>query len=121
MKQIAVFEDIIANSLNHKDLGINSTMFWAYRNSQRYGNELLNFGGIIWEDSVDSIISTLNDNYITEFTISSVASGLMTVLAMFDKQGFKVAGMTEVNSEYKNFTTGEVERIPALVMKKEAQ
>ena len=59
-------------------------------------------------------MNTLNENDIHEFTISSTFSSLIQTLAEFEKHGFKMAGLTEVNARYKNVWTGEYERVPAI-------
>ena len=118
MKKIAAFENAIANQV--KDLraeGINPTAFWAYRNSCHCGNDLIDFNEVIWDEDIEAIAATLDANGITEFTISSTFSGLIATLAAFDKQGFKMAGITEVNANYTDWMTNERARVPAILMR----
>ena len=66
MKKIAAFENAIANQV--KDLnaeGINPTAFWAYRHTQRNGNEQIDFSEVIWEEDIETIASTFAANGMT--------------------------------------------------------
>ena len=117
MKRIAAFENAIANRV--KDIraeGINATAFWAYRRSIESGNDLIDFSEVIWDEDVEPIAETFRQNGITEFTISSTFSGLIATLSAFDKQGFKMAGITEVNANYTDWMTGERAKVPAIRM-----
>ena len=117
MKKIAAFENAIANQV--KDIraeGINATAFWAYRRSEDAGNDLIDFSEVIWDEDIDPIAETFRENGITEFTISSTFSGLIPTLAAFEKHGFKMAGITEVNASYTDWQTNQRARIPAIRM-----
>ncbi|MCI6729973.1 MAG: hypothetical protein MR473_07310 [Clostridiales bacterium] len=117
MKRITAFENAIANRV--KDIraeGINATAFWAYRRSIESGNDLIDFSEVIWDEDVEPIAETFRQNGITEFTISSTFSGLIATLSAFDKQGFKMAGITEVNANYTDWMTGERAKVPAIRM-----
>ncbi len=117
MKRIDLFERAIAEQAKSlSDYGINGTMFWAYRKSLTTGNDLIDFSEVIWDDDVQAIATCMKDNGITEFTISSTFSGLIPTLAAFDKLGFKVAGVTEVNAPYKDWQADTYARIPAVRM-----
>ena len=119
MKKITAFENAIANEC--KDLnaaGIEPTVFWAYRHTMRNGNELIDFSDVIWDEDIKAIADTLSENGITEFTISSTFSGLIPTLAAFDKHGFKMAGITEVNASYTDWQTGKRAKIPAIRMER---
>lgn len=115
MKKIAAFENAIANRV--KDIraeGINATAFWAYRRSMESGNDLIDFSEVIWDDDVEPIAETFKHEDIEEFTISSTFSGLIATLAAFDKSGYKMAGITEVNANYTDWNTNERARVPAI-------
>ena len=119
MKKIAAFENAIANQV--KDIraeGINATAFWAYRRSEDAGNDLIDFSEVIWDEDIAPIAETFRENGITEFTISSTFSGLIATLAAFDKSGYKMAGITEVNANYTDWQTNQRARIPAIRMKR---
>lgn len=117
MKKIELFERAIAEQAGSlKDYGINSTMFWAYRKSIDAGNDLIDFDEVIWDEDIEAIATCLKENGITEFTISSTFSSLISTLAAFDKYGFKMAGITEVNANYTDWQTNKRARIPAIRM-----
>ena len=119
MTKIDLFERAIAEqAASLKDYGINSTAFWAYRKSIEAENELIDFSEVIWDEDIDTIVQTLNDNGITEFTISSPFSSLILTLAAFDKHSFKMAGITEVNATYTDWQTGKRAKIPAIRMER---
>ena len=117
MKQIEPFERASAERAERlQNYGINSTAFWAYRKSIDAGNALIDFSEVIWDEDVEPIAETFRQSGITEFTISSTFSGLIPTLAAFDKLGFKVAGVTEVNANYTDWMTGERAKVPAIRM-----
>ena len=117
MKTIELFERAIAEQAGSlKDYGINGTMFWAYRKSIDAGNDLIDFNEVIWDEDIEAIAKCMNENNITEFTISSTFSGLIPILAEFDKLGFTMAGITEVNANYTDWQTNQRARIPAIRM-----
>ena len=117
MKKIELFEKAIAEqAASLKDWGINPTLFWAYRNSITAGNDRIDFGEVIWDNEVGAIAETLKENGITEFTISSTFSSLIPTLAEFARNGFQMAGLTEVKANYTDFQTQERAVIPAIRM-----
>ena len=117
MKKIELFEKAIAEqAASLKDWGINPTLFWAYRNSITAGNDRIDFGEVIWDNEVGEIAETLKENGITEFTISSTFSSLIPTLAEFARNGFQMAGLTEVKANYTDFQTQERAVIPAIQM-----
>lgn len=117
MKKITAFENAIANQV--KDIraeGINPTAFWAYRKSIDAGNDLIDFSEVIWDEDVEPIAETFRTYGITEFTISSTFSGLIATLAAFEKNGYRMDGLTEVNANYIDWMTNERARVPAIRM-----
>ena len=117
MKRIETFENAITNQV--KDLkaeGINPTAYWAYRNSCRCGNDLIDFNEVIWDEDIPAIAETFSQNDITEFTISCNFSGLIRILVAFEKAGFKMNGTCQVNAPYKNWGSDEWSKVDALHM-----
>jgi len=118
MKKIDLFERAIAEqAASLKDYGINGTAFWAYRKSIDAGNDLIDFSEVIWDTDIETIVDTFKQAGVTEFTISSTFSSLIPTLVAFEKHGFQMAGLTEVNANYTDWQTGERARIPAIRMK----
>lgn len=117
MKKIELFERAIAEKAESlQEWGINPTLFWAYRNSITAGNDKIDFGENIRNNEIGEITKTLKENGITEFTISSTFSSLISTLAEFEKHGFQMAGLTEVKANYTDFQTQERALIPAIQM-----
>ncbi|MDD4688521.1 MAG: hypothetical protein PHE51_02090 [Eubacteriales bacterium] len=115
MKKIEIFEQAIENKV--KDLraeGINPTLFWAYRESIDSGNDKIDFNECIWESEIEDIVNCLRENGIVEFTISSTFASLIETLAAFQRHGYQMAGLTEVNSRHTDVFTGKKTRIPAI-------
>ena len=119
MKKIDLFERAIAEqAASLKDYGINATAFWAYRKSIDAGNDLIDFSEVIWDTDIEAIVETFTTAGVTEFTISSTFSSLIPTLAAFEKQGFQMVGLAEVNANYTDWQTGKRSRIPAICMKR---
>ena len=122
MKEINIFEQVI-NSDKTVDLhkvGINSTMYWAYRNSKEVGNELIDFRDVIWDEDVAEIAAICEEAEVTEFTISSSFSGLIKTLAVFEEHGFVIGGIVKVKGGYTDWRTNEYALIPAIKMTRRA-
>ena len=118
MKKIDLFERAIAEqAASLKDYGINATAFWAYRKSIDAGNDLVDFSEVIWDTDIEAIADTFKDAGVTEFTISSTFSSLISTLAAFEKHGFQMAGLIEVNANYTDWQTNQRARVPAIRMK----
>ena len=116
MKKIEIFEKAMNEGGSLKDYGINSTLFAAYRDCQESGNDLIDFNEVIWDYDIKEIADCLRAEGITEFTISSTFSSLIETLAAFEKEGIRMAGLTEVNATYSDWRTGKKARIPAIRM-----
>lgn len=117
MKKIEAFETAIANQVKDiRSIGLNPTMFWAYRDSQEAESDLLNFSEVIWEKDIAPIIEACREYGIREFTISSTFSSLIETLAEFEKLGCKMAGLANVKARYTDWQTGEKAIKPAVLM-----
>lgn len=117
MKNFELFDKVINGEIAYRDAGVNGTIFDAYRISKEVGNNAIDFNGVIWEKDIQPIVEYMVENRIYEFTISSTFSGLIPVLAEFEKQGYQMCGITEVNAPYTDFSTGKYQRIPAIRMR----
>ena len=116
MKKIEFLEQMKEQGTYYKDTDINQTFGQAYFSAQRTGNDLLDFNEVIWDTDIEAILENSRRFGITEFTISSNFSGLIPTLAEFEKRGCRMDGLTEVKAPYTDFTTGELQRIPAVRM-----
>lgn len=118
MKRIDYLEQMREEEKKYSETHINMTFGQAYFAARRNENNLIDFSEAIWEQDIDQITENLAEFEIREFTISSTFSGLVTIIAEFDKRGWRVAGITEVNSSYSDFMTNEKKVIPAFRMQK---
>ena len=116
MKRIEVFEKAMNEGGSLKDYGINSTLFAANRDCQETANDNIEINEVISENDITKIVKALKENGISEFTISSTFSSLIETLAAFEKEGIRMAGLTEVNATYSDWKTGKKARIPAFRM-----
>lgn len=116
MKQrIEALETIRETKKTWKELNVEPTFGKAYLYSFEAGNELPNFGDVIWDDKVEAIWKSMKEHGITEFTISSTYSNLLETIEKFLELGCKLEGMERINSLYeRDYLTGEKKRIAAL-------
>ncbi len=118
MKRIEFLEQMREEEKKYSETQVNQTFGQAYFAARRNENNLIDFNEVIWEHDLDQITANLDEFGIREFTISSTYSGLIEIIAEFDKRGWKVAGITEVNASYTDFMSGEHKIIPAFRMQK---
>ena len=117
MKEIKIYEQALKEDGSFfKEHDLNGTLFRAYKNQKKTENKLIDFDDAIWDTDIEAITNTFKANGITEFTVSSTFSGMIKILAEFEKHGFKVSGLTEVKTPYTHYTTGKQETAPAIRM-----
>lgn len=122
MKRIEELEEAAKIGMKYKDTDIAPEFGQAYFYSKSAGNRLLNFAEVIWEKDVEQIIANCRRFGISDFTISSTYSGLLTTLAEFEKHGCHMVRLTEVYANYYAFTGNfeeepQHEVIPAILMR----
>lgn len=66
-----------------------------YTDARDAGNELLNISDA-WPKDAKDYAECLKKNGITRFTLSDSSTALMELLDGFDKNGYKIAGMTDI-------------------------
>ena len=119
MKRIEILDKAAEIGMKHKDINVNHTFSQAYFYSLEAGNDLINFGEVIWDYDIDEIIENCQRFGITEFTISSTFSSLILTIAEFEKKGCKLQGLVEINSRHDDWKAcfegkpSVKERIPA--------
>lgn len=114
MKTIDKIEKVKNMNVLLEDVGINRTFYWAYIRTQETTNENLDFEDVIWENDVEGIIKNCKEFGLKEITISSRFSSLIDILAEFEKQGAKLAGLTQVTSRFYACGTNNYELINAV-------
>ena len=122
MKRIEILDKAAEIGMKHKDINVNPTFSQAYFYSLEAGNDLINFGEVIWDYDIDPILENCRRFGIEAFTISSTFSSLILTSAELQKRGCKLEGLVEVNSRYDDWRAGldgserRKERIPAFKM-----
>lgn len=114
MKTIDKIEKVKNMNVLLEDVGINRTFYWAYIRTQETTNENLDFEDVIWENDVEGIIKNCKEFGLKEITISSRFASLIDILAEFEKQGAKLAGLTQVTSRFYACGTNNYELINAV-------
>lgn len=114
MKTIDKIEKVKNMNVLLEDVGINRTFYWAYIRTQETTNNILDFNDVIWESDVEGIIKNCKEFGLKEITISSRFASLIDILAEFEKQGAKLAGLTQVTSRFYACGTNNYELINAL-------
>ena len=84
MKRIEVLDKAAEVGTKYCDINVNPTFGAAYFYSQEAGNDLINFGEVIWDYDIDEILENCRRFGITEFTISSTFSSLIITIAEFE-------------------------------------
>lgn len=95
-----------------KDIGINSTFGWAYKESKYRENNIIDLCESIDIREIEFIIQDCKKYDIKEIAISSGFSGLAKVVARFIELGCELDGMVEVNGYYSS-VLDKAEIIPA--------
>ena len=88
-----------------------------YDVSRDSGNEILNIRESINQNQVDEFISVLKDNGINEFTFSASSTEALENAYKFQEAGYKLQGIVEINSEYKEFFSDEYKKIHAYLFR----
>ena len=115
MKRIEILDQAMNEQVRDlTELGINPSLMKAYRTSLKVGNDHINFEEVIWDREIEPITTFLKANGVCEITISSTFSSLISTLVLFEKNGFQIAGITEVTAGYTDFLTGTYAKVPAL-------
>lgn len=95
----------------------NTTIRGAIERNKITKNSTIDFCEVIWDYDIEPIINFCKTEEIPHITISSTFSSLITTLAAFEKQGCEIGGLTEVSSENKDWETGSLKRVPAIIVK----
>ena len=91
-------------------LGAAACRIWReYETAMENGNARLDISEVVWEKDVESLISCMRENGISEFTFSSGWSSAVETAWLFTQNGCEVAGMAEVNGSMNHFA-GEREK-----------
>ena len=91
-------------------LGAAACRIWReYENARENGNACLDISEVVWDRDVESLISCMRENGISEFTFSSGWSSAVETAWLFTQNGCELAGLVEVNGGMNHFA-GEHEK-----------
>ena len=115
LENLKEVEDFIENEISYK-------FYWAYKNTQKIGLDILNFDDIGFESNHEEMIENLERFDIKEFTVSDQSTGLMKGLESFKKRGYFPIDLIQIETGYTNWNfkenKEEKEYTPALLFKK---
>ena len=100
--------------------GLSSTekRIWsAYETDKDCGNEYLDLNDTIRDDEVEDLVACMKEYGITAFTFSSTWSSAVETAWLFQKAGCTLAGLIEINSQYKAFMNDEYEKAHGYLFK----
>ena len=121
MKKIELLENL-EETRKLEEIGISYNFYWAYRNTQEIGLDLLNFDNVGFKRDHEEMIENLERFGIKEFTVSDQSSGLMEALESFKENGYIPSDVIQIATGYTNwnFEEGKEEKeySPALFLKK---
>ena len=113
MKTIESIEAARGKEITFEELGVHRTFYWAYINSCEAETEILDFNDVIWEQDIPEIVDNCHRFEINRFTISCGMSSMAETIWAFEKNGCCLIGMTEVNTRFDDWKTGQRGRKPA--------
>ena len=87
-----------------------ANIYRLYAEAQERGNEFIDLHDTIWDKNVPVLIASLREHGIEKFTFSSTWSSAVETAWLFTKEGCKLEGLVEINSQHKDIFTGEREK-----------
>ena len=96
---------------------MNQNFGLAYFAALRNGNDRIDFSGAIHESDTEAILADCRRFGVTEFTVSSTWSGVVTRVAAFVDGGWRLDGMVKVKGDSIDYRTDERIVVPALLLR----
>lgn len=96
---------------------VNYEVFSAYCYSKARGHDTINISGSFWGKDIPAMVNAMKAEGVKEFTISDSRCGVAEILAVFEENGAKLTGLTQIKSGSCDFETGQPEIIPAFLMR----
>ena len=91
-------------------LGATVCRIWReYETARENGNTRLDISEVVWDKDVESLITCMRENGISEFTFSSTWSSAVETAWLFAQNGCELGGLVEVNGSMNHFA-GEHEK-----------
>ena len=117
MRRIDFLDRAAERGASYDELGVNQNFGLAYFAALRNGNDRIDFSGAIHESDTDAILADCRRFGITEFTVSSTWSGVVTRIAAFVESGWRLDGMVKVKGDSIDYRTDERITVPALLLR----
>lgn len=89
-------------------------MLRLYTDMKERGNVVIDLNDV-HDYQVEEVVGILHKFGVEKFTFSSTWSSAISAMWQFCQYGFIMGGMIQINSETKNFHTGEWKKAPAVV------
>ena len=101
-----------------ESLGNTELQIWrAYETARDCGNKYLDLSDPVSDETVPSLISCMREYGIEAFTFSSTWSSAVETAWLFQKAGCTLAGLIEINSQHKDFRSGEYKKAHGYLFK----
>lgn len=97
--------------------GVDITIWRAYEAARDCGNEYLDLNDNISDEEVSELVARMKDYGIEAFTFSSTWSSAVETAWLFQQAGCTLAGLVEINSQYKAFMSNEYEKAHGYLFK----
>jgi len=114
MKSIPELDAAIQARTPISAIGVGHTFIRAYQFAQKCNNDELDFYDTFFETDVPGMAADCKRFQIKSFTISSPHSNMADSLWALQQLGCRITGMTQINSQFKNYETGAYDKISAL-------
>lgn len=96
---------------------VNYEVFSAYCDSKARNHDMLDISGSFWGKDIPAMVEAMKAEGVKEFTVSDSRCGIAEILTIFEVNGAKLEGLTQINSGSCDIETGEPEMIPAFLMR----
>lgn len=93
--------------------GAEQRIWRAYEIAKDCGNEYIDLNDTNRNDAVEGLVACMKEYCIGAFTFSSTWCGAVEAAWLFQKAGCSLAGLLEINSQYKDLVSNEYEKMPA--------
>ena len=117
MKHIDFLDKAAERKAQYEEIGVNQNFGLAYFAALRNSNDRIDFSCAIHESDTDAILADCRRFGVTEFTVSSTWSGVVTRVAAFVDGGWRLDGMVKVKGDSVDYGTGERITVPALLLR----
>lgn len=94
-----------------------TSIYRLYENAMDVGNDLIDISDVHEYRDEAALIASFREYGIKAFTFSSDWSSAVDSAWAFTQSGFTLQGMTQINSQHKDFETGEYEKRNAFLFK----